>query len=273
MTCRDRTATTMPAGRPVLGEARRRAVLELVRSSGVVTVAEIEDRFGVSSMTARRDLTELERSGAVQRTHGGAVLPSATAGEDSFTERLERASAEKTALAVAAADMIGGGQSVFLDSSTTAYFVAQRLLELGTPCTVLTNSLAIMNLVATRGPAGIELVGLSGTLRPLTKSFVGPLVVDAVKRHFVDRLFLSVKGLAADGTLTEPDTLEAEVKRAMITRASSSVLLIDATKLGSRGLSVVGRASDFDEVLTGGLDAAGVDRLIAQGSRAREVAA
>ena len=64
-------------------------VVELLRSRGSVTVAELETRFGISLMTARRDLAELERLGLVRRTHGGAVLPAPSGHEDSFATRLE----------------------------------------------------------------------------------------------------------------------------------------------------------------------------------------
>jgi DeoR/GlpR family transcriptional regulator of sugar metabolism len=73
----------------VLAETRRREITEALRSNGAVTVAELETRFGVSPMTARRDLDELERRGLVRRTHGGAVLPTTSAHEDSFARRMK----------------------------------------------------------------------------------------------------------------------------------------------------------------------------------------
>ena len=77
-------------GRTVLAETRRRAIAEALRSTGSVTVAEVEASFGVSPMTARRDLDELERRGVLRRTHGGAVLPTTSAHEDSFARRARR---------------------------------------------------------------------------------------------------------------------------------------------------------------------------------------
>ena len=67
----------------MLAESRRAAIVDLLRSSGSVTVGQLEDRFGISSMTARRDLADLERQGLARRTHGGAVLPAISAHEDS----------------------------------------------------------------------------------------------------------------------------------------------------------------------------------------------
>src|SRR3954466_5365171 len=115
----------------VLAEARRREIAERLRNTGAVTVAEVEERFGVSPMTARRDLAELERRGVVRRTHGGAVLPTISAHEDSFARRLSLRVDEKTRLAAAAVDMLSPRQTIFLDSSTTTFYVARRLVETG----------------------------------------------------------------------------------------------------------------------------------------------
>lgn len=240
-------------GRPLVGDARRLAIAEVLRSAGSVSVAEIEERFGVSSMTARRDLAELERRGMARRTHGGAVVPSITAHEDSFASRVEREPEAKLALAAAAADMVGEGESLFLDGSTTALFVARALVERGTRMTILTNSLPIMELVGARSTAGVDLVGVGGSLRRLTRSFVGPIATRTVEAHVADRVFFSVKGVSRDGLITDADALEAEVKRAMISRASESTLLLDATKLETRGLNVIAKLADITAVLAHGL--------------------
>ena len=113
------------------------------------------------------------------------------------------------------------------------------MIERGLAATVLTNSLPVMELIFNEGGPDVELIGIGGTLRRLTRSFVGPFAVRTVQGHFADRLFLSVKGLTETGTMTDADSLEAEVKRAMIPQAGESTLLVDHTKLLARGLSVV----------------------------------
>src|SRR5690242_11632147 len=65
--------------KPALAETRRAVITEMLRDSGSVTVAELEERFGISAMTARRDLTDLVHRGIARRTHGGAVLPTMSA--------------------------------------------------------------------------------------------------------------------------------------------------------------------------------------------------
>jgi DeoR/GlpR family transcriptional regulator of sugar metabolism len=239
--------------RALLADARRAAIVERLRVTGSVTVAELEEQFGVSSMTARRDLDGLERRGLARRTHGGAVLPAFTAHEDSFASRLEVAADAKQALARAAAAAVQPGESLFLDSSTSAYHVARELLDRGVSATVITNSLPVMELVATHPSAAVDLVGVGGMLRRLTRSFVGPFAVHTVLGHIADRLYFSVKGVTPDGALTDPDSLEAEVKRAMVAHSEQPVLLLDESKLATHGRSVLGRLADVSSVLACGV--------------------
>lgn len=250
-----RTARKPAADRPRLAEGRREAILEALQNQRAVTVAEIEERFGVSPMTARRDLAELERQGQARRTHGGAVLPNTSSHEDSFSARMATATAPKHALALAAAAMIEDGEALFLDSSTTAYHLTEVLVREDRRVTVVTNSLPIMDLIAMNARESIELIVAGGQLRRISRSFVGPVAVEALRRHWTDHAFLSVKGIAPDGMLTDADPLEAEVKRSMIAQAGRAVLLVDDGKLDRRGLSVIGPVTGCSDVLVAGVDA------------------
>ncbi len=260
-------------GRSVLAEARRRAIAEELHSTGSVTVAELESRFSVSPMTARRDLDELERRGVVRRTHGGAVLPTVSAHEDSFTQRMNASPEAKRRLAEEAVAMLTPHETVFLDSSTTSYFVARRLVETGMATTVLTNSLPVMELLFTEGGTNVELIGVGGNLRRLTRSFVGPFAVRTVLGHFADRLFLSVKGVTGGGMMTDADPLEAEVKRTMLAQAGEATLLVDGSKLQVRGLSAVAALSELGGVLAADVSAQDAAVLRASGTSVRVVAA
>ncbi len=237
----------------MLAEARRAAIVEMLRAAGSVSVAEVQAQLGVSPMTARRDLAELARRGIARRTHGGAVMPSISAHEDSFAKRLEAEPEAKSALAEAASALLSPRDTVILDSSTSSYFLARRLVELGLELTIITSSLPIMQLIATQAPANVELVAVGGLLRTLTQSFVGPHAIRTIQGHFTDLAFVSVKAVAPNGVLADVDPLEAEVKRAMIGQASESVLLIDRTKLASRGLNAIGPVDDLSLVLAYGV--------------------
>ena len=210
----------------------------------------MEGDLGISSATARRDLAVLERQGKVKRTHGGAVMPGFTQHEDSFQQRLGEAVEAKGRLARSAVAMLGADETVFVDSSTTAYYAARRMLADAPSVTCLTNLVPVMDLFSTADPSGASMVGVGGIFRALTLSFVGPCAVRTVESYLGDRAFVSVKGITAEGYLTDADPLEAEVKRAMIRQSEKPVLLVDGRKFERRGMSVIGHVSEVSLVVT-----------------------
>jgi DeoR/GlpR family transcriptional regulator of sugar metabolism len=248
------------AGTHVVPAQRRERIASRLLAAGSVTVQELETEFGVSPMTARRDLHILEREGRAHRTHGGAVRPARAQHEDSFEVRLGQAADAKRRLAHVALEHVADGEAVFVDCSTTAFVALRELLASGRRMTVLTNSVAVMDLVAKTDLPGTDLIGLAGSLRKTTRSFVGPVTVAAIERHFADKLLFSVNGVAPGGMLTDADPLEAEVKRAMVRQARESVLLVDGTKFDRAGLSAITDVSDMATVLVADV---GADRLSA----------
>jgi DeoR/GlpR family transcriptional regulator of sugar metabolism len=259
------------SARAIVPAHRREWIASRLMADGSITVQEVEAEFGVSPMTARRDLGILEREGRAHRTHGGAVAPTLARHEDSFAARLEQASGAKLRLAGAASRFVDDGEAVFVDSSTTAYMAVRELLTAGRRMTVLTNSLPVMDLIAQSDVGNVDLIGLAGTLRKATRSFVGPLTVDAIERHFADKLLFSVNGLAPGGVLTDPDSLEAEVKRAMVGQAREAILLVDGSKFGRAGLSAITDVKRVAAVLVVGASAEQLLPLAQTGVRMEEV--
>jgi DeoR/GlpR family transcriptional regulator of sugar metabolism len=260
-----------PTGRGLVPEQRRQLIAERLRAAGSVSVATVEAEFGISSMTARRDLQILERDGIARRTHGGAVLPGRARDEDAFESRLDAAAEAKQRLGRAAAELIEDGDAVFVDCSSTAYYAVRALLATGRRATLLTPSVAVMELVARTDTGNVELLGLAGTLRRLTRSFVGPQTIRSIEAHFADKLLFSVKGIAPGMILTDADPLEAEVKRAMIGRARDSILLVDGSKFDSAGLSAIAPVSAISTVLAADAERGQLKGLIEAGVRPKEV--
>src|ERR671910_553727 len=240
----------MTEKRTNLPEQRQQRIAMLVRETGSVTVAGLENELGISSATARRDLAVLERLGKVKRTHGGAIPPALTQHEDSFEQRLGEAVDQKKRLARAAATLLEDDETVFIDSSTTAYYAARRILAGRSGVTFLTNLVPVMDLFSTADPSGASMVGLGGIYRALTLSFVGPCTIHTIESYLANRAFLSVKGITPDGQLTDINPLEAEVKRAMIRQSERPVLLVDGRKFEQRGFSVIAHVSEVSLALT-----------------------
>src|SRR5215213_1485889 len=240
----------MSEKRAHLPEQRHQRIVMRVREAGSVTVDGLEKELGISAATARRDLAVLERQGKVKRTHGGAIPPSLTQHEDSFQQRLGEAVDQKKRLARAAATLLEDDESVFIDSSTTAYYAALRILAGTSSVTFLTNLVPVLDLFSTADPSRTRLVGLGGIFRALTLSFVGPCTIHTIESYMSDRALMSVKGITPDGQLTDINPLEAEVKRTMIRQSERPVLLVDGRKFEQRGFSVITHVSEVSLVIT-----------------------
>ena len=212
----------------------------------------------------------MERQGKVRRTHGGAIPPGLTQHEDSFQQRLGEAVDQKKRLARVAATLLED-DTVFIDSSTTAYYAARRILAGTSSVTFLTNLVPVMDLFSTADPSGTSMVGLGGIFRALTLSFVGPCAIRTIESYMSDRAFISVKGITPDGHLTDINPLEAEVKRALIRQSERPVLLVDGRKFEQRGFSVIAHVSEVSLVLTADASGAHVGRLEGLGVEVRSV--
>jgi DeoR family transcriptional regulator of aga operon len=145
--------------------------------------------------------------------------------------------------------LIEPGEAVFVDSSTTGYIAARRIVRENSRCTLLTNSVPIMQLVCEVDAPQVDLLGAGGSLRKLTRSPVGPRAVQDIEAHFADHALISVRGLA-DGYLTDPDPLESEVKRAIIRRARQTVVLVDGSKFGRAALTQIAHVDEVGLVLS-----------------------
>lgn len=232
-----------------LVDRRRQLIFERLREHGSVSVAALQNEFGISPMTARRDLDQLEREGLARRTHGGAVLPGLSSHEDSFQRRLASAVQAKERLAQATVRLLQPGEAIFIDGSSTAYVAARRIVRENLRCTILTNSVPIMDLVTEIDAPQVDLVATGGSLRKLTRSLVGPQAIRSIEAHFADRVIFSARSVTPQGRLTDPDPLEAEVKRSMIARAGSVVLLIDGSKFALPALTEITTLEQVDVLL------------------------
>lgn len=240
---------------------RRQRILERVRATGAVKVAELAAEFGVSDMTVRRDLNSLVKDGELHKVHGGALLQEgASALEPGFARKSALQLPEKAAIARAAARLVEPGMSVSLSSGTTTYALARELRTIA-QLTVVTNSPRIADLLQDAPVAG-QTVLLTGGLRTVSDALVGPLATAALKTLHVDRCFMGVHGLTEDDGLTTPNMLEAEVNRLMLERSDSRVVLADSTKWGVHGLYTIAPLDDVDILISdAGLPADAADAL------------
>ena len=216
----------------MLLDQRRGNILELVESKGFASLQELADAVGVSESTVRRDVEHLDRIGQIRRTRGGAAY----VGESlsAFDERTTQAVQEKQRVGRTAAQLIQPGETILLDGGTTTLEVARHLAVAAVPLQVVTNSLPIVNLLATAPQ--IELIQLGGYLYPKTGVFLGPITVASLKGLRVRRVILSAGGITADG-LFNSNSLLVEAERAMIAAAEEVIVVADHSKFGHAELA------------------------------------
>ena len=110
-------------------EERRAEILSLLDRTASVQVSQLAERFGVSRVTARADLDALARDGKLRRTHGGAISLSKTLTVSVQDKRVNVNAEAKRAIARTAAAFVQDGDSVLVDSGTTALEFVRALAD------------------------------------------------------------------------------------------------------------------------------------------------
>jgi DeoR family transcriptional regulator of aga operon len=231
----------------MLSEERRRAILELLQQVGRVLVRELARQFRTSLITIRKDLEFLHHQGQLERTHGGALPTKTGALKDSSLEVKERLHRqEKLRIAAAAAQMIGKGQVIILDSGTTTTAIARACRHFE-KLTIITNA---TNIAAELAHTAVDVILTGGVLRRNSFSLVGPLAEESLRKLSADLLFLAVDGFDVRYGLTTPNLQEARVNRAMAESARRTVVVCDSSKFGRRSLSLILPTSAVHETIT-----------------------
>lgn len=230
----------------MLAAARHQAIVDAVQRERVVRISDLAAQLGVSLMTVRRDIEQLEEGGKLERIHGGAKLPGdAGAHEPGFELKSTQLTAEKRAIAVAAAGLVQEGMAVGLGAGTTTWALARELVG-GPRITVVTNSMRIADLFH---PGGSTVILIGGERTP-SDALVGPIATGALKQLHLDLLFLGVHGMDAAAGFTTPNLLEAETDRAFVAAARRTVVVADHTKWGMLGMSSIAALDEVDEVIS-----------------------
>jgi DeoR/GlpR family transcriptional regulator of sugar metabolism len=228
----------------MLAEPRRRLLLELIASRGFATLEELVRQLGVSESTVRRDLESLDATGAIKRTHGGAVMSGDVRTMPALEDRLATAAAEKRAIGRATATLIDDGDTVLLDGGTTTFEVARALV--GRSVQVVTNSLPIANLFSSGKTSDVILIG--GYVSPRTGVAMGPLAVEMMRGIRVRKTIMGAGGIVAEGVYNS-NVLLVETERQMMACAQEVVIVADHTKFGRLSLSKLCDLSAIDAVV------------------------
>ncbi len=230
-----------------ISEKRKQHIRESIKNSGNVTVSTLADELSVSEMTIRRDLSDLEKEGFLKRTHGGAVRESSRSYEPPFTARASIRNEEKIRIAKLAVKYVEDGDTIAVDSGTTALCFAEQLQEFRN-LTIVTPSIHIAALFLSN--PGVETILAGGTVRKHEGSLVGDITRRTFEALYFDKFFMSAAGLSPEAGFTEYIIEDAEIKQLIISHSKKTIALMDSTKFGRTAFAQVCRAGEADILVT-----------------------
>ena len=226
---------------------RQKRILEILNSTGAVWVGKLSTELGVTEETVRRDLEKLEKQEVLVRTHGGAIPITESSYELSLEKRKHTNSATKEQLAKEAAQHLLPGDTIFLDSSTTTFFMAKEIKKIRN-ITVITNSLRIINELS--GVESVKLLTVGGLVSN-NQSFVGSLAENTIRDNFfAEKVFFSSKGITFDAGILESNEQECFIKQQMLLNANKKYYLCDSTKVGRVGFYKLAPLEEIDYLIT-----------------------
>lgn len=233
----------------MLAQQRMNYILDAVRRSGAVRVADLAPVLKVSGMTVRRDLDALAQRGLVEKVHGGATAPQEwTLDEPGFEVKSSRQQAEKDAIARSAAQLVKPGSAIGLTAGTTTWTLARHIDDVA-DLTVVTNSMQVADVLQRR-PRSDRTVVLTGGIRTPSDALVGPIAVGTLRSLHLDMVVLGVHGMHRAAGFTTPNLLEAETNRAFLAATPRLVVVADHTKWGVVGLSGIAELATADTLVT-----------------------
>lgn len=230
---------------------RHQRVLEILEAEGRVEVSELSRLQGVSEMTTRRDLLQLESTGALRRVHGGAVRTLGRAFEPAYRVRAQQAVERKKSIAAAAAGLVNDGDAIALDVGSTVLPMVDELVGRNS-LTIVTSNLRIAWAVASNHALerSVRLILSGGVVRADELNMTGTAAVANYRSMRVDTAFIGVGGLNAVAGGTDYNLEDAELKRVLVDSARKVIVLADSSKLGYETFAQAAELDRIDLLIT-----------------------
>lgn len=236
----------MPRER-LLAVDRQKRILDILDTQSTVRTSEISKALAVSSITVRNDFAELEKQGKLKRTHGGAVSLSQSLFVATPEKRAPVNADAKERIAAKAAEFVADGDSVLIDTGSTALAFARALIA-KRDLTVVTNDCSVADVIERHMPSA-TIVLLGGVIRRSHRYTYGRLACDALSKLYLDKAFMAANSFMPDmGFMTEFEP-ESTIKSLFMTHAKKRYMLIDASKLGRYSYIGFAQLEDFDAVI------------------------
>lgn len=227
---------------------RRQSLLDILRKQPGSRVSELAEVLDVSEGTVRNDFNALEVQGRLRRVHGGAILINEDQFQnDSFIRRFNQNVDAKLAIAQEAAALVIDGDSIFLDASSTCYYLARALSE-RTKLRVMTNGFEVARELAQNTSNTVILVG--GVVNNDSSSVTGLLSEQIIADMHTEKAYFSCSGFSDERGMTEVHFEEAQLKRKAIESSQQVIALIDSSKFGKEDLTPFVRPGQIAHLFT-----------------------
>ena len=254
----------------MLKKKRQTQILEVLLKEEAITVTELANLLEVSTVTIRKDLTELEQANKLYRSHGKAIIINPFTFNRSVNEKEKIAVEQKDAIGREAAKLIDQDDSIIIASGTTVHALA-RNIKPKHRLTVVSASLPVSEILSQ--DENNDIIQLGGMLRHSSLSVVGQYSKQTLENCSFSKLFMGVDGIDFEFGFTTTDMREAELNQQMMRAAQKVIVLADSSKFGKRGFSKIGNIEDIDLIITDAgvstnvinqINENGIDLIIAQ---------
>ena len=228
-------------------EERQSIILELLIQHNSILVTDLATHLNVSSVTIRKDLTDLEREKKLYRNHGKAILIDPYIDNRNVSEKEKLYVEEKRLIGMKAASLITPKDSILIASGTTMHALARSIVPVD-ELTVITASMEVSNILASE--KNTYIIQLGGILRHSSLSVVGKYAENILADFSCSKLFIGVDGIDLDFGITTTNMMEASLNRVMMQTAQKTIVLADSSKFGRRGFSKIADMEDVDHIIT-----------------------
>ena len=225
---------------------RRIEIYDLLKEQITVEVSELAKMFSVSTMTIRRDLAMFEKQGLVTTNYGGAYLNVGTTVEPSFSLKSGQSMQDKKAMGRAAAELVRDGESIILDCGTTTMQIMPYVLQ--KKITIITGSWGVVQYF--QGNVKAELILAPGRYSQTSAGAMSETTADFFRTFHVDKAFLGVDGVDIQRGATVPDSMDAHVKRSILSSGKQCILMATGGKFGQSYLMEFSPLSGFSHIIT-----------------------
>ena len=232
------------------------AIVDYLKNKKYCSVNELMEHFNVSVATIHRDIASLVEKKLIQKVHGGVACVDEVEATDrltvlssTFQERINWNQKRKERISKVAVQEIAEGDIIFLDSSTTVFFLAERLLENAfTNLTIVTNSAMIIQNFH-KFPSHYVLISLGGTYDPQLNAFLGQAAIRELERLSISKAFVSAFGIDNNRVTTNLEHHSSLITR-VLEVAKKRYLLADRSKFDRSGLFKFWNRDGFDRIIT-----------------------